>query len=65
MEYKIANTTKSQRIELVKEAFGILITGDSTVPTDSALNYMKEYINGVTELEDVQEKIIKMYRNEG
>lgn len=63
MDYKIANTTKKERAEIVKEALGISIIGNGTVPSEKAIEYIKEYIEGETELEDVQKKILNMYKN--
>lgn len=62
MEYKIANTTKRQRVEIVKEAFEISISGNENVPSEEATKYLKEYIDGITELEDVQKKILDLYK---
>lgn len=63
MDFKISNTTKKQRAEIVQEAFEISVTGNENVPSNHALEYLKEYINGETEIEDVQKKIIDMYKN--
>ena len=62
MDFKIANTTKSQRAEIVKNAFEISVTGNTTVPSDEAMAYIKEYIDGITELEDVHKKIMELYK---
>lgn len=64
VDYKIANTTKKQRIEIVKDAFQISVIGNQTIPSDEALKYIKEYIDGVTEIEDVQKKILSIYKKE-
>ena len=61
MDYLIKNTTKKQRIEIIKEALSISMSG-SDVPTDDALKIAKEYVDGITELEDVQKKIIHLYK---
>ena len=63
METKIEKTTKRQRAEIVKEAFEISVTGNPQIPSDAAMGYLQEYIDGKTELEAVQKKIIELYRN--
>ena len=63
MDYKIANTTKKQRAEIVKNAFQISVTGNMAAPSDEATKYLKEYIDGITEIEDVQRKILELYKN--
>lgn len=61
MDYLIANTTKKQRMEIVKKAFAISISGNE-IPSDNALEIVKEYVDGITELEEVQAKIVNMYK---
>lgn len=61
MDYLIKNTTKQQRAEILKKALSISISG-ADFPTDEALLIAKEYLDGITELEDVQKKIINMYK---
>lgn len=61
MDYSIKNTTKKQRAEIIKKAIAISISG-ADFPTDEALKIAKEYVDGITELEDVQKKIINMYK---
>ena len=61
MSFLIKDTTKQQRAEIVKQALSISMSG-TDIPTDSALSIAKEYINGTTELKDVQAKIIQMYK---
>ena len=60
----IKNTTKNQRREIVKTAIALSIT-DNDMPTDKALEIMKEYVEGTTEIEEVQKKIIAMYKEGG
>lgn len=64
MDLSIKNTTKEQRREIVKTAIASSITG-SDMPTDEALKIMKEYVDGITEIEEVQKKIINMYKEGG
>ena len=62
MDFKIENTTKKQRAEIVKEAFELSVTGNPKVPSDEAIKYIQEYIDGITELEEVQKKILELYK---
>lgn len=64
MDLSIKNTTKNQRREIVKTAIALSIT-DNDMPTDKALEIMKEYVEGTTEIEEVQKKIIAMYKEGG
>lgn len=61
MSYLIKDTTKQQRAEIIKQALTISMSG-TDIPTDEALAITKEYIDGITELKDVQAKIIEMYK---
>lgn len=62
MDYSISNTTKKQRTEIIKKALAISMSG-TDLPTDKTLKLAKEYIDGITELDDIQKKIINMYKN--
>lgn len=64
MDLSIKNTTKEQRLKIVKEAIATSITG-SDMPTDKAMLIMKEYVDGTSEIEEVQKKIIAMYQEGG
>lgn len=64
MEYKIENTTKKQRAEIVKEAFEISITGNENVPSEEATKYLQDYVNGISELDEVERKIIELYKKD-
>lgn len=64
MDLSIKNTTKEQRKEIIKTAIALSITG-SDMPTDEALKIMKEYVDGISEIEEVQKKIIAMYKEGG
>lgn len=61
MSYLIKDTTKQQRAEIIKQALTISMSG-TDIPTDKALSIAKEYIDGITELKDVQTKIIEIYK---
>ena len=64
MDLSIKNTTREQRKEIVKTALALSITG-SDMPTDEALKIMKEYVDGISEIEEVQKKIIAIYKEGG
>ena len=64
MDLSIKNTNKKQRRDLVKKSIALSITG-SDMPTDKALKIMKEYVDGTSEIEEVQKKIIAMYKEGG
>ena len=61
MDYSIKNTTKEQRKDFVKNALGISISG-TDVPTDETIKLAKEYIDGKIELQELQAKVIGMYK---
>ena len=63
MDYLIKNTTKQQRANIIKKALAISMSG-TDIPTDKALKLAKEYIDGITELEDIQKKLIKFYKED-
>ena len=61
MDYLIKNTTRDQRINFVKNALGISISG-AQIPTDETLKLVKQYVDGEKELEQVQKEIIERYK---
>lgn len=65
MDYSIKNTTREERIKLVKKAIGISIS-DADMPEDEDLKIMKKYIDGEKELKEVQAEIIARHnKNNG
>lgn len=56
--YLIKDTTRKERENLVKKALYITSAGDC-LPSDEAIEIMKEYIDGKKELEEVQKEIIE------
>lgn len=64
MDLSIKNTTKEQRKEIVKTALAISITG-TNFPSDKALKIVKEYVDGISEIDEVQKKIISLYKKDG
>lgn len=61
MEYLIKDTTKEERKKIVKQALAISLASNE-IPSDEVLEITKEYIDGKTELKDIQKKIIEKYR---
>ena len=64
MDLSIKNTTREQRKEIVKTALAISITG-ADFPSEKALEIAKEYVDGKIEIEEVQKKIIELYKEDG
>lgn len=64
MSYLISDTTKEERIELVYKALGIS-TSDADKPSPKVMKIVKEYIDGIIELEEVQKRVINLYKQEG
>ena len=62
MDYSIKNTTREERIKLVKKAIGISIS-DCDMPEDEDLRIMKQYIDGKKELKEVQDEIIARHND--
>ncbi len=60
MEYPINETTRKDRIRLVKKALAISVSG-ADVPTDETLKLAKEYVDGKIEIEELQKKVIEKY----
>lgn len=60
MKYLIDETTREERIEIVKKALAISLS-DALYPSEEALQLVEEYIEGRMELEDVQKLMIKKY----
>ena len=61
MSFLIKDTTKEERKKIVKNAFGVTISSNE-MPSKEVIVLTKKYINGEMELEDVQKKVIEMYR---
>lgn len=61
MSFLIKDTTKEERKKIVKNAFGVTISSNE-MPSKEVIELTKKYINGEMELEDVQKKVIEMYR---
>lgn len=61
MSYLVKDTTKIQRINIVKKALGITIS-DSVIPSDETIIMVNKYINGQMELDEIRENIIKKYK---
>lgn len=61
MSYLIKDTTKEERKNIAKNAFGISIASDNA-PSKETIELVKQYINGSLELEDVKKKVIERYK---
>lgn len=61
MDYSIKNTTRDQRIQFVKKALGISLSG-AEAPTDETIKIVRQYIDGTKELDEVQKEIIERYK---
>ncbi len=61
MSFLIKDTTKEERKKIVKNAFGLTMSSNE-MPSKEVIVLTKKYINGEMELEDVQKKVIEMYR---
>lgn len=60
MKYLISETTREERIQIVKKALAISMS-DAIAPSEEAMQLVDEYIDGRMELEDVQKIIINKY----
>ena len=61
MSFLIKDTTKEERKKIVKNAFGLTISSNE-MPSKEVIVLTKKYINGEMELEEIQKKVIEMYR---
>ena len=61
MSFLIKDTTKEERKKIVKNAFGLTISSNE-MPSKEVIELTKKYINGEMELEEIQKKVIEMYR---
>lgn len=61
MKYLIKDTTREERKKIAKNALAISV-GSNEVPSKEAIEIVKEYVNGETELKDVQKKIVERYK---
>lgn len=59
-KHLIQNSTKSEREKRVHGAIVISML-DSEAPSEKAVEIYQKYIDGEMELDEVKEKIIKMY----
>lgn len=61
MSYLIKDTSKEERKKIAKNAFGISIASNE-IPSKEVIELVKQYIDGNMELEEVQKKVIDIYR---
>ena len=61
MSYLIKDTTREQRKKIVKKAYATsLASGEE--PSQETLELFREYVDGKTEIKELQEIIINKYR---
>lgn len=61
MEYLIKNTTREERKKIAKTALAISV-GSNEMPSKDTIEIVKEYVDGKTELKEVQRKVIERYK---
>ena len=61
MSYLIKDTTREERKKIAKNALAISI-GSNEMPSKETIELVKEYVDGKTELEEVQKKVIERYK---
>ena len=61
MKYLISETTKEERLKIVYKALGISMS-DAQAPSKEAMDIVNQYIEGNMELEEVQKRIVDMYK---
>ncbi|MCI8486536.1 MAG: antitoxin VbhA family protein [Clostridia bacterium] len=57
----ISQTTKEERKEIIKKALGLSLLGNK-MPSDDVLGMAKEYIEGKTELDEIQKRVLQKYK---
>ena len=63
MKYLIKDTTPEERLELVKKALSISLSGAEN-PSAETIELAKKYIDGSMELEEIQQLIVQKYKKE-
>ena len=61
MKYLISETTKEERLKIVYKALGISMS-DAQAPSKEAMDIVNQYVEGNMELEEVQKRIVDMYK---
>lgn len=61
MDLSVKNTTREQRKNIVKEALAISVSGID-YPNKETLEIAKEYVDGKIEIEEVQRRVIALYK---
>ena len=61
MKYLISEKTKEERLKIVYKALGISMS-DAQAPSKEAMDIVNQYIEGNMELEEVQKRIVDMYK---
>ena len=63
-KYLVSETTKEQRIEIVKKALGISLLG-TKAPSEEVIQLAKQYIDGKIEIKEIQKIVLQKYTNGG
>lgn len=62
MDYLIKNTTREQRINLVKNSLGIVLA-DGKMPDKETKELLLQYVNGKKELSEIKKELIERYKS--
>lgn len=63
MKYLIKDTTAEERLELVEKALAISLSG-AEKPSPEIIELAYKYIDGIIELDEIRQLVIKKYRKE-
>ena len=63
MKYLIKDTTPEERQLLVEKALAISLSG-ANPPSKEVLDLVYEYIDGRTELKEIQQRVLEIYKKE-
>lgn len=63
-KYLVSETTKEERIEIVKKALGISLLG-AKAPDEDVIKLAKQYIDGKIEIKEIQRIVLQKYANGG
>lgn len=64
MEYLIEKSTKEERKNIAKQALKMSVANEEDMPSEYAINLVKQYINGEKELEEIQKELIEKYKEQ-
>ena len=61
MDYSIKNTTREQRLNLVKNSLGILLS-DCKMPDAETQKLLLQYVNGEKELSEIKKEVLEKFK---